>query len=133
MKYVRVFSEGKEKHVELTPKGLDRILKLSIDNIKISRPKIWDKKWRVVIFDVPEKKHYSRDMLRNRLVNIGFVQIQKSVYVFPFECTNEIAAISTKLLIENNVTIMLSDIIQGEDEIINKFIDNKILSKKDLI
>lgn len=133
MKYIRTFMEGKEKFIELTPSGLERVSKISIDKIRIPKSSIWDKKWRVIIFDIPEKKHYNRDIFRNQLIEMGFLQLQKSVYVYPFECTNEIVFLSERLSINKHVTIMISEIIQGEDEIMYKFIKNKVLSKNDIL
>ncbi len=132
MRYIKIFTEGKEKFIELTPIGLERVSKLSINEIKIPKPSHWDKKWRVIIFDIPEKKHYNRDIFRDQLIEMGFLQLQKSVYVYPYECTNEIVFLSERLSIVKNVTIMISEIIQGEEEIMYKFIKNKVLLKSDI-
>lgn len=114
--YIRTFIEDKKKYFELTKKGEKKTAKLSFENIKIKKPKKWDKKWRIVIFDVPEKMHNSRDIFRDRLKSLNFIQIQKSVYVFPFECTEVITALSKRLLIGKYVLIMISEIIQGEEK-----------------
>ncbi len=47
---------------------------------------IWDRKWRVVAFDIPEQYSELRDKLRYVLKRVGFVQLQQSVWVFPHEC-----------------------------------------------
>lgn len=132
MGMIKTFTENNEWFAELSSKGFKKIKKLSAE-IKIERPKKWDKKWRVVIFDIPEKLRGSRDSLRLKLINLGFIKIQKSVYVYPFPCTNEIVRLSKSLGVEKSVTIMVADIIQGEEEIIYKFLKNKTLSKNDLM
>jgi len=43
----------------------------------------WDKQWRIVYFDIPETKSGLRKQLRSYLIQIGFGQIQKSVYLSP--------------------------------------------------
>lgn len=129
--YIRTFIRGKEKYYEITKKGKEKVKKLSLDNIKIKRPKQWDKKWRIVIFDVPEKMHHSRDLLREKLIALNFVQIQKSVYVFPFECTKEVTTLSKKLSVGKYVLIMISEIIQGEEKIIDEFLDKGVINRKD--
>ena len=58
--------------------------------IKIKRPKKWDGKWRLVIFDIPEKKRFFRDILRSHLKAIGFRMLQQSVFVFPYPCEKEL-------------------------------------------
>lgn len=130
--YINTFTENKEKYLELTPKGLNHIKKVMAYEIKINKPERWDKKWRVIIFDVPEKMRNERDIFRRAIKNTGFIQIQKSVHVYPFECAQEISELSEKLGISEYVVIMISEIFQGEQSIIEEFIDKNILSQADL-
>lgn len=74
----------------LTDKGKKRVITLNIDNIKIKKPNIWDKKWRLVLFDIPEKKKQARNILRETLKKIGFLEFQKSIFVYPYSCQDEI-------------------------------------------
>lgn len=74
----------------LTEKGKQRAITFNIDNLEIKKPNKWDKKWRLLIFDIPEKKRYARDALRSVLKRIGFYELQKSVFVFPYECKSEL-------------------------------------------
>ena len=132
MGYITTLIENKEKFIELTPKGHNYLKKISIEKIKIIRPAKWDGKWRIIIFDIKEKSRNSRDALRWKLKQLDFYQIQKSVYVYPFECTDEIAILTERLAITDSVIIMISEIIQGEEKIINFFLDNNILTKNDI-
>ena len=50
---------------------------------KVKKQK-WDKKWRIVFFDVPEKKRRYRDYLRTILRTAGFKEFQKSTWIFPY-------------------------------------------------
>ena len=73
----------------LTDKGKVRALTYRFDDMKIKREK-WDGQWRLVIFDIPEDLRKARDALRFKLRDLGFCELQKSVFVFPYECKNEI-------------------------------------------
>jgi len=53
--------------ITLTEKGKLMILEFKIDEIKISKPLKWDKKWRIVMFDIPEKRRSERNILRSKL------------------------------------------------------------------
>lgn len=128
MGFIKTFVEGKEKFVELSPAGFEKLRQLSEESL-INNPDNWDKKWRVIIFDVPEKYRSARDSLRFKLYFFGFVKIQKSVYVYPFPCTNEIAALSNRLGIGKYVTIMIAEIIQGEENIIDELLQKGLLTK----
>lgn len=126
------FTKNKEKYLELTPKGVKKARNLLLNELEIKRSKIWDKKWRVVIFDVPEKMHRNRDLLRENLISLKFIQIQKSVYVYPFECTMEISCLADLFFVSKYVTIMISEIIQGEELILKTFLDAEVLNKSDI-
>jgi len=73
----------------LTEKGRLKALTYRFQKMKISREN-WDKKWRIVIFDIPEKLRKGRDALREKLKDLGFYELQKSVFVFPYQCEDEI-------------------------------------------
>src|SRR3989304_8673735 len=129
---IETFVENKERYIELTLKGKKILKEVVFNNLKIDIPKRWDGKWRMVIFDIPEENKNSRDIVREKLKQIGFLRIQKSVYLFPYECTKEIVFLAERLDIKNNVLISISEIIQGERKIIKKLIARGLINKKDL-
>lgn len=133
MGYIETFVEGKEKFYELTDKGQKKVADHSLMHPNMERSSKWDGKWRVIIFDIPNKLKVSRDSFRLKLLELGCIKVQESVYVFPFECTELVVKISELMLIEKYVLIMISEIIQGEESIIEKLLDKKILLSSDLI
>jgi len=76
--------------VVLTKKGKEYALEYKIDNIEIKKLEVWDGNWRMVIFDIPEKRRKARDALRRKLQELGFKELQKSVFVYPYPCEEEI-------------------------------------------
>ena len=74
----------------LTNHGEQKALTYQIDEIKIPAMKKWDNKWRIILFDIPEHRKKARDALSRVLKNIGFFTFQKSVFIHPFDCKNEI-------------------------------------------
>ncbi|OGZ79582.1 MAG: hypothetical protein A2528_01865 [Candidatus Staskawiczbacteria bacterium RIFOXYD2_FULL_37_9] len=73
----------------LTEKGKLRALTYSFEHMKIEK-KDWDGKWRFIVFDVPEKFRTGRDALRWKIKKLGFYELQKSVFIFPYKCEDEI-------------------------------------------
>ncbi len=73
----------------LTDKGKLKALTYKFEEMRIDK-KDWDGKWRLVFFDVPEKIRRGRDALRDKIKELGFREIQKSVFIFPYDCKNEI-------------------------------------------
>lgn len=74
----------------LNEKGKRRVMQLMFDNLFIPKPDKWDKKWHVVMFDVPHSRKKAREALRRKLKEMDFFQLQKSVWVHPFSCEAEI-------------------------------------------
>lgn len=76
--------------IVLSEAGKKKILEFNMEELQVKRPASWDGKWRAVLFDIPEKKRKARDSLRCKLRHLGFCEMQKSVFIFPYECRDEI-------------------------------------------
>jgi len=48
-------------------------------------PPRWDHRWRMVIFDIPEKRRHLRLRLRRFLNSLGFARVQKSAWLSPYD------------------------------------------------
>ncbi len=100
--------------IELTNKGKRKVEEINIDKLEIIKQKIWDKKWRIVAFDIPERKKRGRDALRQKLQGLNFYQLQKSVFVCPYPCDKEILFLSEFFDIGNFVNIITADKIYDD-------------------
>lgn len=129
-KMIRIYQDGKRKYLELTPKALKNIELSKLSHFNFKKGK-WDKKWRIVIFDIPNEKKDRRDSFRARLHNWGFYQLQESVFIFPFECRSEINFVCRNLFIEQYVKYIVVDFFQDDERIIRKFIKRGLLDQKD--
>lgn len=98
----------------LNEKGKKRALTYQANNMRVPRPETWDKKWRVVIFDIPEDEREARDSLRHHLTHIGFYKLQQSVAVYPFDCRNEIDFLVELHNIRPYVRFLISEYIDNE-------------------
>ena len=74
----------------ITEKGKRKVNEFDPDKLEIAKPKKWDGKWRVVIYDIPHAKKSARDALRYKLYELGFKEWQKSVFIHPYECKDQI-------------------------------------------
>lgn len=86
--------KGGTVKITLTEHGQKRILRYKLDEMAIKQPAQWDGRWRVTIFDIPEEHKLARDVLRDKFKTLGLYQLQKSVWIFPYVCKNEIDFIS---------------------------------------
>jgi len=124
-KLIEVLKEknGKVK-VQLTNKGKRRVTGYSLKSLEIKKPKEWDKKWRVFMFDIPAyPKRYdqARDALRNKIKELGFYQIQKSVWVHPYECEDELLFVAEMFGVQNYIEIMIVEKILHEKPVKKSF------------
>ncbi len=76
---------------KLTKKGKMHLGRYKMQDLKLPEKKVkWDGKWRLLIFDIPEKQRSGRDLMRNKLKELGMFNIQRSVLAYPFDCREEL-------------------------------------------
>ncbi len=63
----------------------------------IPEPVRWDGKWRMLIFDIKEKRRKVRATLRNLLAGAGFIRLQDSVWIHPYPCDEFVAIVRAHL------------------------------------
>lgn len=83
--YIVREAHGAHRVLRITDKGR-RYLDLHKQRSRPVIPRRWDKRWRVVMFDITEKHRALRNTLRRELVAYGFVMLQASVWVYPYPC-----------------------------------------------
>ena len=103
--------------IVLTEDGRKKALRYNIDELRIETPPRWDKKWRLVMFDIPEKKKNSREVLREKLKELGFYMLQKSCFINPYPCENEINFITELFEIRPHVTYLETSKITNEAQL----------------
>ncbi len=77
----------------------------------------WDGKWRVVIFDVPERVRGRRDFLRRELSELGFRQLQKSVWVTPYSLPDGFFEIFSELALGQQFRLITADAISNDRDL----------------
>src|SRR3989338_5497572 len=107
--------------VVLTNEGKKRHLGYEVESIKIRKPTRWDGMWRVVIFDIPESERWGRDALAAKLRQLGFKPIQKSVFIHPYECQDELDFIIEVFNVRPYVRTLLVKDIDIEPELLHYF------------
>ncbi|MCX6789391.1 MAG: hypothetical protein NTZ42_02160 [Candidatus Gribaldobacteria bacterium] len=107
--------------VELSEKGKKKIQQITIDDLRNKKPEQWDGLWRVVIFDIPERQKYGRAALRGKMKYLGFYQLQKSVWAFPYDCEKEIELLANFFNIYNCVNFIEAKRITNDTELKQHF------------
>lgn len=107
--------------IVLSKLGKKYAIHCKLDEIEIKIPDRWDGVWRMVIFDISEKKKKAREALRSKLKELGFRELQKSVLVFPYECEDEVDFICEVFELRNSVRYIRAGYISNEAELKLKF------------
>src|SRR3990167_3379651 len=115
-----LFYDG--KRYCLTPKGEDISRRWQFADFKLEKPKRWNRKWRVIVFDIPEKKRKIRDQIRTLFKTAGFYLLQDSVWVYPYDCEDVLTLLKSDLGVGRNVLYLIVDELEN-DKHLRKFFD----------
>ena len=117
------YKENNNGTVELilTDAGKKKILLYDLEKLEINKPLKWDNLWRVVVFDIPEDKKRARMAISSKLKELGFYPMQKSVFIHPYECKDEIDFVTELFNIVPYVRFLRVKDIDIELDLKNRF------------
>lgn len=117
---IKIERKGAQIFIKLTEEGKKRAGRFQINDLKIKKPKKWDGKWRIVIFDIAELKKVHREAFRGKLKELGFYPLQKSVWVHAFDCRAEIELLREFFgLTKRELRLIVAEKIENDEELKN--------------
>lgn len=105
--------EGTSGLFVLTQEGRERAMRYALARMKISSEKAWDKKWRLIMFDIPEEKKQARRAINFALKKLGCIQYQKSVFITPFPCEKEIGFVGESFGVRDHIRMIVASEVEG--------------------
>ena len=108
-------------YIEITKNGQKLVKSFDYDDLVLLQLKRWDKKWRLVVFDIPEKKKKERRAFSMKLKNLGFYPLQESVFIYPYDCQDEIDFVCEFLSISQYVNYCLVETLDKKEGELRKF------------
>lgn len=119
---VKLEERNGETYLVVTRQGKEALKQFEIESVSIQKPDEWDGKWRIVLFDIPEKYKKSRNALRIKLRELGFYSLQKSAFIYPYDCHDEIDFIANFFRVARHIQYLESgDLGEREGEIRHYF------------
>jgi DNA-binding transcriptional regulator PaaX len=116
--YITFVTEGAKRYARITPAGQKELEFLEHQTaLQLQKRRRWDKRWRVVVFDVPECRRNVRDQLRNTMRSSGFYRLQDSVWLYPYDCEDFIALLKTNLHLGISALYMIVEKIENDAKI----------------
>lgn len=115
----KVVKDGKI-YLRLTNQGREKV-KRDFPLLSLQQRR-WDKKWRVVIFDIKETKRSTRDALRLKLRELGFGMLQRSSWITPYDISLDFREFIKAHGLEERVYILeVSQLLAGDErELVEK-------------
>lgn len=125
--YIEKIIKDDIPYLRLTSQGHKRIQR-DFPLISMQR-KTWDRKWRLVIFDIAEVSRIIRERLRVKLKELGFGMLQRSVFISPYNIAEDFAQFIKSFGLEECVYVLeVSTIVAGNP----RTLANKIWHLDDL-
>jgi DNA-binding transcriptional regulator PaaX len=113
--YLAEVEERGEKKYRATLKGKTKILRF------LKREKSWDGRWRIVIFDIPETQKKMRHFFRIGLIDLGFRQLQKSVWICPYNIADRVEELIDYHQAKDYVHYLLVEELDNRDVLMKLF------------
>ena len=109
--FVAFVDKGSRTLLRITEKGKQKLISLTLSG-PLPKALKWDYKWRLVIFDIPEKQRAIRVRARTIMQGFGFVRLQDSVWAYPYDCEEAIALLKAELHIGKDLLYIIADAIE---------------------
>ena len=113
--------QGYLRNLAISEKGYRKMLSLSFEPIRLTDS--WDGKWRIVIFDIPSDRNKHRNRLRRLIKQLGFQQLQQSVWLHPMPCKLEIEKIQEAYKTTGDIIFIEANFLENSDKMIKLFDD----------
>jgi DNA-binding transcriptional regulator PaaX len=110
-----IIADKEKNSFRITEKGKLFLWKLESKYLTLEKPKKWDKRWRLIIFDIKESDRFQRDAIRVMLQNIGCVRLQNSVWAFPYDCEEVISLLKLNYKIGEEVLYIIAEKVEGDE------------------
>ena len=114
-KLIEIREKQGKLEIRLTKEGRRKFTEAQLEDLRITKPPHWDGKWRIVVFDIPDKSfRHAREILREKLKEWEFYPLQKSVWVCPWPCEDEIQLVAELYGIPRYVNVVVAERIMDD-------------------
>ena len=110
-----------KRYARITETGEQLLALESMREASMQKQKRWDSRWRVVLFDIPERLRGVRNRLRLFMQEYGFVRLQDSVWIYPYDCEDLIALVKADFRIGADVLYMIVERLERDKHLREHF------------
>lgn len=109
---IRFEERGGRQYARPTEEGKRMLVLEALKEKKM--PRRWDRRWRVVLFDISERRRSIRDQLRSFMQEYGFVRLQDSAWIYPYDCEELIALAKADFRLGSAVLYMIVEQLEND-------------------
>ncbi len=120
--FIRVEKTASGKFVRLTEYGKRALAEMIAKQPDQRKHRSWDGRWRVVIYDIRDSRKTTRQKLMRTIREFGFVRLQDSVWVYPYDSEALLVLLKSYLKTGKEILYMVVEKIEG-DETLRKHFD----------
>ena len=113
-KLIEIIEQKNRQVITITESGKKKTLKFAIDSLAIEKPKRWDKKWRLVSYDIPKEQKRTRQIFYEYLHTWHFYPLHESVLLHAYPCEEQVEFLRNYLGIEKYVRIFTVSKIEND-------------------
>lgn len=113
-KVVEITEEDGVSIIKLSDKGRVKFLRYKMEEIMIDKPPRWDGKWRLIIYDIRKEKRILSEIFRSFLKKMEFLKLQRSVYLTPYKCEEQIEFLRQYYGLDKEVLYLVVEKIENE-------------------
>ena len=120
-KYITVRKQEGITEIELTTAGRTVMQHYALRALRPIKQRMWDHKWRLVMFDIPNHMKAARDGFAATLKRLGFIHYQKSVFMCPYPCEEELDVVAEYYGVVGHIEIVTAERITHAESFIKSF------------
>lgn len=118
---IQFIEKNGKRYARITEKG-EQMLRFETEKTAMAKKRRWDRRWRIVIFDIPERRKSVRSKLRRYMQEYGFVRLQDSVWVYPHDCEDLIALVKANFRIGADVLYLIVEQLEHDKHLREHFV-----------
>lgn len=111
----------KDGYYQLTPEGEKTLRRWELSNYRLRKPRRWDKQWRIIIYDISEKKAIVRKQVAKLFTQAGFYHLQDSVWIYPYDCEDIIGLLKTDFGVGREILYVIATEVENDRHLRNHF------------
>ena len=115
--HITFVERGGKKQLRITEAGRRELQRAELAALLAHgprKPRRWDKRWRLIVFDIPERRRAIRNKLRRVVRTLGFLRMQDSVWVYPYDCEELVVLLKADLRVGKDVLYAIVEKIEND-------------------